>query len=170
MKEKVIRLEDIRLISIAERTPETPQCRHRRITVDHGLWEVRCRDCQTTIDPIAWIASLAQEERALEFRVQRLRDQAVSVERQIAVLNRTKCIRCDKFTRIDKHMFYQQAEAYVQDMETENHELRSFVASTVGLNNGGDVEQKPVDERPLTVRFPKINFQQILDDVRFDEE
>jgi hypothetical protein len=75
---------------------EKNNCKHKQIIVDEQLWCIECAECGEKIDPIAYLANLAKEEKMIEFRIDGLR----RIEKELSEKTKCKCEFCGKFTRI----------------------------------------------------------------------
>jgi hypothetical protein len=73
-----------------------PECAHARVAVDPQYAELTCRDCQRKLNPIAWVASLAERWSA----VQRMYRAAREEQARLELKRRAKCEHCGGFVRL----------------------------------------------------------------------
>lgn len=71
-------------------------CRHLTVIVDEELWSIECQTCGAKLDPIQFLIRLGQQEKDVEYRIDRLK----KIEADIQGRVRTKCEHCGKLTRI----------------------------------------------------------------------
>ncbi len=86
-----------RIISFTLRRKKAA-CPHTHIVVDGDLWRIECDDCGETLDPIAFLVRLANDETDAKYRVDMLR----RAEERIRGRLRTKCEHCGRMTRIER--------------------------------------------------------------------
>ena len=71
-------------------------CQHRRSIVDRKLAELTCADCGAKLNPIEYVAMLAGQENAWEWRTESLKQAAAKVEER----KRCRCTKCGEITEI----------------------------------------------------------------------
>lgn len=89
--------ENVISISVVRKTRFSRDCRHRQVEVDPVLAEVECKSCGKNVNPIEWIAMMAEEwDRVKE--LYRLHKDAADVweEKQ-----RTQCQFCKRITPVN---------------------------------------------------------------------
>lgn len=75
-------------------------CQHPVAIVDEEKAEIECSDCGEKLDPIKYLAKLADREGAYYERMVRLREDYQKVKDK----TRCKCQHCGLMTRIDKSL------------------------------------------------------------------
>lgn len=74
------------------------QCTHGRISVDTALVHLTCLDCGALLNPVEWVASLADEWDRITRMTDRYKEEVAKFEKR----TRTKCIHCEKFTPVSR--------------------------------------------------------------------
>jgi len=68
-------------------------CKHERVTIDAQYSEIVCDACQRRLNPIEWLAKLADRWKEL----QRLYRSVKNEQAQLAMKRRAKCTGCGSF-------------------------------------------------------------------------
>jgi hypothetical protein len=74
------------------------ECTHQNVTVDPLLANLVCNDCGQALNPVAWIAMLADHWDRIIRLSKEYRDAKAALDEKI----RTKCQHCGKFTPVRK--------------------------------------------------------------------
>ena len=93
-KDNVISIEVFRRNRQMRRIYE--QCPHNGVTVDTSLTTLICRDCGASLNPVEWVASLAEEWD----RIKRMTDDYKKATEKYEKLSKTKCRHCGKMTSL----------------------------------------------------------------------
>lgn len=72
------------------------RCPHYRLTVDQALTELNCQDCGVNVNPIVWIADLAELFQALSYERKKLIEARARYEGK----KRCRCEHCGKLTKV----------------------------------------------------------------------
>lgn len=91
----VVELAVVRDSILARRAKE--QCPHRRVKIDTVLSQLICRDCKASLNPVGWLAMLAEEWA----RVRRLTEQLRDATAKFEAKKRTRCEHCFKVTKVN---------------------------------------------------------------------
>lgn len=76
------------------------ECQHRIAIVDEEKAEIECSECGEKLDPIKYLAKLADREGRMYAAMVQLRRDYEKVKEK----TRCKCQHCGQMTRIDKTM------------------------------------------------------------------
>jgi ribosomal protein S27E len=90
----VISLEVARNSARSLRVKE--ECPCMRIAIDIESTTVHCRDCGKDLNPVVWIARLADRWRYLTDRIEQMN----ALKAEIELKNRVKCRGCGVFTKV----------------------------------------------------------------------
>ena len=74
------------------------QCTHGRVSVDTALVHLKCLDCGALLNPVEWVASLADEWD----RITRMTDDYKKTIEKYEKRSRTKCRHCGEFTPVSQ--------------------------------------------------------------------
>lgn len=83
-------------IEVARHRKLLEGCKHIRVEVDRSLSTLTCLDCGRQVNPVEYIAYLAEEWKRIEYRI----EQYKALEEKHAQRTRTKCMHCGKFTPV----------------------------------------------------------------------
>jgi len=73
-------------------------CQHKSLLIDKALWYVECKKCGEKVNPIYWLAEIANKELGLEWRIDELTKKYNTFKEKF----RRKCEHCGKFNTIRK--------------------------------------------------------------------
>jgi ribosomal protein S27E len=90
----IISLEVVRQTRLEQQLKK--QCAHNSVYIDPSLANIKCNDCGQELNPMGWLAMLAEEWH----RVTRLYDGYKEAKQALDGRSRTKCRHCGKFTSI----------------------------------------------------------------------
>lgn len=95
----VISLTVVRSRSVAA----MQRCEHWQVEVDTRLAELTCQDCKARLNPVEWIARLAERWHVVEQQHEfwnRARVQAEAIREALEKKARTRCQHCQRVTRV----------------------------------------------------------------------
>jgi ribosomal protein S27E len=72
------------------------RCQHTKLIVDEDFTTLECRSCGKHLNPVEWLAKVAEFYRGL----QRERSRYESAKNRYEAKSRCKCEHCGKITRI----------------------------------------------------------------------
>ena len=80
------------------------KCQHWKVEIDETAMEITCRDCNTKLNPVAWIIAhytyIARSSDRLTEQKRKLQEDEAELKRR----SRTRCTHCGKQTGINlKH-------------------------------------------------------------------
>ena len=76
-------------------------CKHLNIIIDEQLSQIECADCGAKLNPIAYLTTLAREEKSYKYQVVELGKALKKVKKELETRTRTKCQHCGKMTNIN---------------------------------------------------------------------
>ncbi len=77
-------------------SPFQSACAHRHVIVDRALNELACRDCKERLNPIEYIARVAEGIAGWEYERQRIIDARGQFEER----KKCRCTKCGEMTEI----------------------------------------------------------------------
>lgn len=72
------------------------RCPHHKITIDSSLANIHCNDCDQDLNPVEWIAMLAEHWHHYVDSAKRLQEARAFYDAK----TRCKCDHCGKMTRV----------------------------------------------------------------------
>lgn len=73
-------------------------CEHHRIIVDVTLNSLICRDCNKEVNPVQWVAMMAEDWS----RVKRLTEEYNKAAERVEERSKVKCRHCGKMTPLER--------------------------------------------------------------------
>jgi ribosomal protein S27E len=95
-KGNVISLEVVRESIYYRRLKKT--CPHQAVTIDPLLSQIECRTCGEKLNPVEWLAMMAEEWG----RVKRMYEDLITVRDEVETRQRVKCKHCGRLTPISR--------------------------------------------------------------------
>ena len=86
-----------------ERRAQTDACCHVNVRVDPMLTTLQCDDCKAQINPVEWVASLAEywdHVDRLYDRLKAQREEIAELDRALELKRRATCEHCQRVTRV----------------------------------------------------------------------
>ncbi len=80
-----------------EHRRHTEECAHDAIEIDTLKTELTCTKCGTKINPVEWIAMIAEDWSRINWRYQ----EVARLNKAIDMKRRTKCEHCGKVTKVN---------------------------------------------------------------------
>ncbi len=74
------------------------QCTHHRIAVDTSLSHLKCLDCGADLNPVEWVAMMAEEWH----RIQILYEGYKQARQELSEKQRVRCKHCGQMTPVGK--------------------------------------------------------------------
>jgi len=93
----------VKIISFkrAKETYDLDRCKHYSVIIDVEAQEIECSDCGKKLNPIAYLERLARDEESWDYRLNRVREEAVKAEKNLRERKRFKCYHCGKMFNIN---------------------------------------------------------------------
>ena len=85
-------------IEVARHRKLKDGCKHIRVEVDRSLSTLTCLDCGREVNPVEYVAYLAEEWKRIEYMMKQYKD----LEANHRERTRTKCMHCGKMTPVSK--------------------------------------------------------------------